>query len=197
MATTPSFYEVVVNGSPKIVRGLLTGLALGAGLPDEYWFHRDHDVVDPTTPRTVRRAAERLHLMPTATVRVVVPGELAKLLRARKKAIAVSGLCEIEAIDRIKQAQVEIKYHTYARRYDDEVQTLLTDLPRGIKLMNPVHKVEEHPEAKGSEGYAPAHHFESEGGGILLGRFDLVLDLRDRYDVHPLIECETIELVTT
>jgi len=197
MAQTVSFYEIVFKGSPKAIRGVLTGLALGAALPCDFWFHRDHDIVDPTVPRTARRTAEKLHLLPVTTVRVVVSGDLAKVLRARKKALAASGLCEIEAIDRIKQVQVELKYHTYAKRYDDEVQALMTDLPRGVKLMNPVHKIEEHPEAKGSERYTPAHHFESRGGGILLGRFDLVLDLRDRFDVHPLVECEEIELVTS
>jgi len=128
---------------------------------------------------------------------VVVSATLAKVLRAKKKALADSGVCEVESIDRIKQAQVEIKYQTFGKRYDDEVQALLRDLPRGVKLMNPVHVVETDPEAKGIEAYAPVHHFESNGAGILLGRFDLVIDLRDRLDVHPLIECDEVELVTT
>ncbi len=103
-------------------------------------------------PDTARRAAERLHLLPVTEVRVVVSGDLAKRLRAARKGINASGLCEIESIDRIKQAQVEFKYHTYAKRYDDEVQTLLSDLPRGVKLVNPEHEVRDRSRSQGRGG---------------------------------------------
>ncbi|MEZ4387341.1 MAG: hypothetical protein R3D98_07125 [Candidatus Krumholzibacteriia bacterium] len=196
MATTVSFHEVVCKGSPKAVRGLLTGLALGADLPCRFWFHHDHDIVDPAVPNTARRTAERLHLLPVGEVRVVVDGELAGVLRVRKKAIATSGVCEVVGISRIKQAQVLLKYHTFGKRYDDEIQALLRDLPSGVKLANATHDVEIDPDAVGDEAYTPVHDYESRGGGLLVGRFDLVQDLRGRFDVHPLIECGEIELVT-
>jgi hypothetical protein len=197
MAANVTYHEVVIKGSPKTVRGLLTGLALGAGEDLAFWFHEDEDIVDPTIPRTARRTIEKLHLLPTTLVRVVVTGTIAKLLRARRRAIEASGVCEVVEIDRVKKARFELCYHTYAKRYDDEVQILLKDLPRGVKLLNPVHDVELDPDAEGVEAYSPAHSFESRGGGIIEGRFDLVLDLRNRLDVHPLIDCEAVELLTS
>jgi hypothetical protein len=191
----PTFYEVVMKGSPKAVRGLLAGFALGQDLECCGWYHQDYDIAPGGDSASVRRAVERLHLLPVSEVRVVVDGNLAKLLRARAKRIAGSGVAEVESVKRIKQARVEVRYHTYARRYDEEVQILLRDLPRGVKLMDVEREVETDEEARGVEAYTAVHHFESQGSATLLGRFDLVLDLRDRLDVHPLIECDDIELV--
>lgn len=196
MAATVSYHEVVCKGSPGPVHGLMAGLALGAGLEAEFWFHDEHDIVDPAVPCSLRHRVARLHLLPQTEVCLVVSGAFVKLLRAHRKAIAASDVCEIEEIRRIKSAQVAVHYHTYARRYDDEVRILLKDLPRGVKLVDAKHEVHLDPEAEGIEAYSATHPFESRGQGVLTGRFDLVADLRDRLDVHPLITCDKIELVT-
>ena len=190
----PAYYEAVFKGSPKVVRGLLAGLILGSGAEADHWFHDDHDITDPTLPKTARRAAEKLHLLPVRDVRVVVTGELAATLRGLRRQLAASGPCELAELKRIRKTRVALRYHTYARRYDDEIRTLLRDLPRGVKLLEAKHEVTIDKEAKGVEAYAPAHHFESCGSGVLEGRFDTVLDLRNRLDVHPLIQCEELEL---
>ncbi len=196
-AAAPSFYEVILKGSPKAVRGLLAGLTLGNDLPHEVWYHQDEDVAEADDSGAVRRAVEMLHLLPVSEVRAVVTGPVAKLLRSLSRRIAKLGICEVEAIKRIKQARVELHYHTFARRYDDEVQILLKDLPRGVKLTDVEREVETDSEARGVEAYTAVHHFESSGSGTLVGRFDLVLDLRDRLDVHPLIDCDAIDLVVS
>lgn len=191
----PAFHEVVLKGSPKAVRGLLAGLALGNGIDHQVWYHNDEDIAPAETTASMRRAAEKMHLLPVSEVRAVVADPLARLLRSRKRSVAELGICEVVSIKRIKQTRVEVRYHTFARRYDDEVQILLKDLPRGVKLTDREHEVRTDAEAKGVEAYTAVHDFESCGSASLVGRFDLVLDLRNRLDVHPLIECGEIDLV--
>jgi hypothetical protein len=190
----PTFHEVEFSGSPKSVRGLLAGLIIGSGIACERWYHADEDIAPGAAKASMRRAAEKLHLMPVSTVQAVVTGELAKLLRGSARAIAARGVAEVVRIKRIKKARVELRYHTFARRYDNEVQTLLKDLPRGVKLEQVERSVEVDEDARGVEMYTAVHDFESCGSCVLAGRFDLVLDLRNRLDVHPLIECGEIEL---
>ncbi|HOX25800.1 MAG TPA: hypothetical protein PLL30_10475 [Candidatus Krumholzibacteria bacterium] len=192
---TPTFHEAVFKGSPKALRGLLTGLALGSGVASPYWFHDEADIADPGAPKRARRVVEKLRLVPAAEVRVVVGGGLAALLRRLRRQIAASGVCELDSLRRIKTARAALRYHTYAKRYDDEVQILLRDLPRGVTLEAPTRTVRTDPHAQGVEVYSPAHEFESRGGGVLAGRFDLVIGLRDRLDVHPLIECDQVDIV--
>jgi len=191
----PAFYEAVFKGSPKAIRGLLTGLVLGSGGTAPFWFHEDADIVDPGAPRRARRAVEKLRLVPVVEVRAVVGADLAKQLRGLQKQIGDSGIGEVDSIRRIKHARAALRYHTYGKRYDDEVQILLQDLPHGVKLEDVTRKVRTDPRAKGVEAYTPAHDFESRGSGVLVGRFDVVLELRNRLDVHPLIECDEVELI--
>ena len=193
--TAPTFYEVELKGSPKAVRGLIAGIVLGSGLEHDGWFHQDEDIAPSNQSVSVRQAAQRLHLLPVSEVRAVVAAPVAKKLRSLARTIAESGVCKVVAIKRIKQARVTVSYHTFAKRYDDEVQILLRDLPRGVKLQEVEREVETDAEAEGVEAYTPVHAFESQGSGVLVGRFDLVLDLRNRLDVHPLIDCGEIELV--
>ena len=42
--SSPAFYEAVFKGSPKAVRGLLTGLALGLEDEVSVWYHCDEDI---------------------------------------------------------------------------------------------------------------------------------------------------------
>ena len=191
---SPSFHEVVFKGSPKAVRGLLVGLALGADAPGQIWYHCDEDIAPADCPEGMRRTAERLHLLPVSEVRVVVTGPLAKRLRSLRSAIADSGVCELKSIKRIKQARVEVSYHTYARRYDEEVRVLLKGLPRGVRLTDVRREVTTDAKAKGVEAYPAVHDYEASGSGTLVGRLDTILDLRDRLDVHPLIDCGEVEL---
>ena len=191
----PTFYEVELKGSPKAVRGFLAGLVLGADLEHDGWYHLDEDIAPGNQSASVRRAAQKLHLLPVSEVRAVVAAPIAKKLRSLARAVAKAGVCEVVAIKRLKQARVTVEYHTCAKRYDDEVQILLQDLPRGVKLQDLEREVMTDTEAEGVEAYSPVHEFESRGSGVLVGRFDLVLDLRNRLDVHPLIECGEIELV--
>ena len=191
----PTFYEVALKGSPKAVRGFLAGLVLGADLEHDGWYHLDEDIAPGDQAASVRRVVQKLHLLPVSEVRAVVGAPIAKKLRSLARAIAESGVCEVIAVKRIKQARVTVSYHTFAKRYDEEVQILLRDLPRAVKLQDVEREVETDAEAEGVEAYTPVHAFESQGSGVLVGRFDLVLDLRNRLDVHPLIDCGEIELV--
>jgi hypothetical protein len=193
--TAPSFYEVAFKGSPKAVRSLLAGLTMGHGIDHEVWYHCDEQISDADCPESVRRAAERLHLLPVSEVLTVVTAPVAKLLRSRSRQIAKLGVGEVHHIKRIKQARVTVRYHTFARRYDNEVMTLLNDLPRGVKATGVERDVDTDAEARGVEAYTVVHDFESRGSATLVGRFDKVRELRSRLDVHPLIECGEIELV--
>ncbi len=191
--TTPTFSEVTLKGSPKVVRGFLAGVALGSGECLPYWFHHDEDIISDSGASTAHRAAALLHLQ-TGDVQFVATGPLVKLLRKVQREAADRGICELNSIVKIKSASCHLSYRAFATRYDEEIQALLRDLPRGVKLVDVEREVHTDPSAKGVEAYAPAHDYEAQGSARLQGRFDLVRAKRLQLRDHPLVEVKELVL---
>jgi len=188
----PSYSQVVLRGSESVVRGFLSGLAMGSGECLPHWFFEDEHV-DVPEDSPVHQAASFLHLAPHE-VYVVAAAPLVKALRKAEKEARARGLCEVVDIAKIRSASFEARYKAYAPRYDMEIQDRLDDLPRGLKRTDDEREVRSDPDAEGVEAYTPVHDFESRGRCHITGRIDLVIAKRKQLDEHPLIEVGEIEL---
>ncbi|MHB8080091.1 MAG: hypothetical protein ACYDIE_12655 [Candidatus Krumholzibacteriia bacterium] len=189
-ASAPDFFEVVLEGVAEAGRGFLCGLLLGSGQPGYLEF-------PPEQAPPGRTLGNRLRGMVGLS-----PHECRAIVdqASRDRLVALSSRLESEAglrlsdEGRVRAARFLFRYQAFARRYGEEIQTLLKGLPAGLTVDGggPVETVD--PEATGLEAYSPAHEYEISGEGSISGRVDLVIEARRRLAEHPLVHAESLEI---
>jgi hypothetical protein len=186
----PSFYEVIFKGSPQAVRGLLTGMALAGQEPQSAFFNFESGVFHEELGE---KLAELVHLR-HHDCHLIIDGVTATRIKKTAARIQESSGLELVSCRHIRSAEFGFNYSVYARRYDEEIADLLDDLPQGIKLMDFERRERLDPDARGIEAYTPVHDFEADGEGKVRGRVDLLIDVRQQLDRHPLIKAGLIRL---
>ncbi|MDO9695694.1 MAG: hypothetical protein Q7W56_13325 [Candidatus Latescibacteria bacterium] len=189
-AATPTYHELAIQGPRDLVHGFLAGLAAGAGSAAVAVFANEAGVAGPGLAAKLKGMIGAQH----QACRVILDGELRGLLKgATKRMTAETGLVVLSD-SRIRRASFGYRFQAYAVRYGVEIQDLLASLPAGLKIADRRVAEKHDPRARGVEAYAPAHDYEIEGGGTIVGRFDLVAEARRRLSAHPLIDADEIEL---
>jgi hypothetical protein len=189
-AARKSFYEVVIEGKPKVARAFLAGLVAGGG----YDATIHYSFLDGISHEgKIERISELLHVR-ALDCHVVVDAETsARLKKLAKKLPAETGLA-IKSNKHIRSASMAICFETFAKRYNDEIIEMVKTLPLGLRIDDYQHNVRLDPAAKGVEAYAAAHHYESSGSGTVVGRVDLLIDLKKKFANYPLIKSKDIVL---
>lgn len=189
-AAKKSFYEVVFRGKPKVVRAYLAGLISGSGHDATIYYSFEDGVFHEGK---VERLSELLHVR-ALDCHVIVDGETSSMLKKRAKKLPAETGLEIVANKHVRSASLEFSFETFAKRYDDEIVEVFKNLPLGLRLDGYQRNVKLDPEAKGVESYASAHHYESTGSGLVIGRVDLLIELRKKLHQFPLIKMNDINL---
>jgi hypothetical protein len=189
-ATQVSFYQVVLEGSPKTALGLLAGLQLGSGSAGTFYFCQHEGI---TTESLGERLAELVRLHPR-DCELVVDGPMNQQLKRLAKRITEATGLKLTASRRIRSAGFDFRFEAFARRYGDDILKLLHDLPQGARLEGFGTKERISPDAVGIEAYAPAHDYELRGRGRVVGRIDAVIEARRRLQRQPLLQLEPIQL---
>jgi hypothetical protein len=185
----PTFHEIVLEGHPEICRGLLTGLVIGADVPDGVFFSQEAGVAEQSFGERLKEMVG-LH---AAVCHVIVASPVRKLLERHKKRLAAEGV-RVASQKRIRSARFEFRYHAYARRYGDEIRALLRKLPSGLKLEGGKGEEKIDKSAVGVEAYTPVHDYEIKGEGAVSGRIDALIRARRVLEEHPLVTVEEIQL---
>ncbi len=187
-----SFYEVVFVGKPKVVRAYLAGLTTGSGEDASIFFSFQDGVFHEGK---AERLSELLHVRALDCHVIVDSGISGRLKKAAKKLPLETGLT-IDSNKHIKSASLNFKFEAFAKRYNDEIVEFFRNLPAGLRLDGYSHEVKLDPAAKGVEAYAAAHDYEAKGNGIVIGRIDLLIELKRKLQNFPLVQSEEIELKT-
>jgi len=185
-----SFYEVVLRGKPKVVRAFLSGLLMGADREATVFYSYLEGIHHEGK---VEHLAEMVGLRGT-DCHVVVDADTSTFLKRMARRIAGETGLEITSHRHVRSASLHFTYHAYAKRYEDEIQDFLRDLPGDVKLGGRKHDVRVDPSAKGVEAYSPAHDFEATGEGTITGPVDSVVEVKRRLADYPLIESDDIRL---
>ena len=189
-AAPVSFYEVIFQGRPKVVRSFLAGLVLGAGGKGRVFYHFDAGIEHEGK---VESLAELVGLKPS-DCHAVVDAATGKLLKRLQDGITASTGLTISSCRHIRTAQLPFKFKVYAAQYQREITDLVRNLPPGLNLVDFVHDEKIDPSAAGPEAYAPVHDYEACGEGKIVGRVDLLIELRKKLNQQPLVEEGQIEL---
>lgn len=185
-----AFNEVVFRGKPKVVRAFLSGLLLGADRRAQVYYSFLEGVKHEGRSE---KLAEMVGVRST-DCHVIIDAQTAGWLKGLARAIATETGLEITANRRIRGASLALKYHAYAKRYEDEIMAALGDLPAGVRLTGLKREARTDPTAKGVEAYSPAHEFEAKASGTLTGPVDALIGLRRRLAAYPLLKLAEIEL---
>lgn len=188
--TKKSFYEVVFTGKPKVVRAFMKGFVMGT---------LDNAMVIYSFNSGVWHEGKGEKLAEMVGIRgtdchVIVDSKTSALLKKRTRRIANETGLEITSHRFIRSASMSLKFQTYARKYNDEIVELVRNLPAGLRVDGFHHDVRLDPKAKGVESYATAHHYEANGEATIVGRVDLLVDLKKKFADYPLIQSDDIVL---
>lgn len=189
-SSKPTFYEVVFQGKPKVVRAFLSGLTMGTGHDATIFFSFTDGVFHEGK---VEKLAEFIHVRAT-DCHVIVDGTTSALLKKMGKRIKRETGLEITSHRNIRSASLKFSFTAFAPKYNEEIVALVKNLPKGLKLDSFQHDVRLDPAAKGVEAYSPAHDYEASGEVTVTGRVDLVIELKRRFADYPLIKSEDILL---
>lgn len=186
----PSFYEVVLEGSPKTVCGFLAGLLLGSGREGTVFFCHDAGIAYESFSG---RLAELIRLHPR-DCHVIVDGETRKYLQRLAPRIKEQTGLRLASSRYIRSAGMRFQFEAFARRYAQEILGKLYALPQGLRLVDFETKETVTPEAAGIETYTPAHDYEFKGKGRITGRIDLLITCRRDLETLPLLRLNPIRL---
>lgn len=190
--TAAAFNEVVFRGKPRVVRAFLSGLLLGAGRPAQVYYSYLEGV------KHEGRAEKLAEIVGVrdADCHVIIDAATAGWLKGLARQITAETGLAITVNRRIRGASMDLKYHAYAQRYEDEIRAALDDLPAGVRIAGMKREVRVDPRAKGVEAYSPAHEFEAKASGTMTGPVDALIGLRRRLAAYPLLKVSEIELKT-
>lgn len=185
-----AFNEVVFRGKPKVVRACLSGLLLGAARQASVFYSYldgvQHEGKAEKLAEFVGVRASDCH--------VIVDAETAAWLRGLSRAITAETGLAITSNRRIRGASLDLRYHTYGKKHEDEILALLRDLPAGVKLSGFRQQEQVDARGRGVEIYTPVHEFEAVGEGSLSGPVDELIRLRRRLLDYPLLKVADIRL---
>ena len=189
-AAKKSFYEVIFGGKPKVVRSYIAGLVAGSGHDATVYYSFEDGVFHEGK---IERLSELLHVR-ALDCHVIVDSQTSSLLKKQAKKLPAETGLEITANKHVRSASLEFTFEAFAKRYDDEIVAFFKNLPSGLRMDGYQRTVKLDPSAEGVESYASAHHYEASGSGTVIGRVDLVIELRRKLHQFPLIKLEEINL---
>lgn len=172
-----AWHELLVRGSDAAVRAFVAGFVAGHPAPGE------GVVVGHDVGLAAESLAERVRALLHAGSHIVLlaPEPLATALAdALAERGGHTGLA-LESRRLVRAARVAFAVDVFHEARAGAARAALFDrLPEGVTVVDPVERVERHPEAKGVELYAPLHAFAFHAAGTATGPVPGVLEMRRR-----------------
>ena len=182
---------MVFRGKPKVVRAFLHGLTMGAGGEATIFVSYNDGI---RHEGKVERMAEKVGLV-ASDCHVVIDAATSTLLKSLSRRITAETGLAVTSHRRIRSARMAFAFKVYTPQLNAELVKAVKNLPAGVKVQGYRHDIKSDPSARGVEAYAPSHHYEAQGEGVLTGPVDALVTIRRRLDKYPMIEAEDIELV--
>ncbi len=188
-----NYYEVVIEGNYRTIFGMLEGYRMGAEKPWLYYFSRLVNVKRETFSEVVREwvtLGNKLH-------HVIIEEEF---LNALKASVAKHGDNKkfgtgfLKSEKKIKGAGFRFEFTAYARKFAEEIKSIVNGLPAGLALSEYEPKEKVAKDAKGVELYSPEHEYTFEGSGKVSGGIAEVIETWIKFEEHPLIHPESIDI---
>lgn len=181
MAVT--YYELVIKGNAKLLKGFTRGYQIGRDIKSELYFCKDHPIKAHHLKDILTFRGDHIHLICTARTRK-------GLVSAIRKAQDLE--FELIADARVGKVYFEFKFETASRKVAGDIKRIFSNLRYDLKLKDyePSEAIDER--AKGVEFYTPAHEYRFTGRGRVEGDVSSLLALHEKLDRHEFVEVEDI-----
>ena len=181
MAVT--YYELVIKGNGKLLKGFIRGYQIGRDIKSELYFCKDHPFESHHLKEVLTFRGNHVHFICTAKTR---QGIISAIRKAKD--------LEFELItdERLKKIYFDFEFKTASRKVAGEIKRIFSTIRNDLKLVGykPSESIDEG--AKGVEFYTPAHDYRFEGGGRVSGDLDSLLRFHKKLTDHDFIEAEDI-----
>lgn len=181
MAVT--YYELVIKGNRKLLKGFIRGYQVGRDIKSELYFCKDHPIKAHHLKEILTFRGDHIHLICTARTR-----------RGIVSAVRKAKDLEFELItdERLRKIYFEFDFETVSRKVAGQIKRIFSTLRSDLKLRGykPKETIDE--KAKGVEFYTPAHEYRFEGKGRVEGDIDSLLVFHKKLDDHDFIEIKDI-----
>ena len=183
MAVT--YYEQVIKGDKKLLKGFIRGYQIGRDIKSELYFCEDYPIRGHDLKELLKFRGNHIHFICTARTR-----------RGVAAAIRQAKDLEFELVSdrRLKSIHFDFKFETASRKVAQEIKRIFATLRSDLKLAGykPKESIDEG--AKGIEFYTPAHDYRLEGKGRVKGDLDALLLLHKKLERHDFVDVEDIEI---
>lgn len=187
------FFEVIFEGKPDIINGMIEGFILGKGVKWE-WFPGSENFIETET--FIQFIKELASLKPRHHYYIIEE----ELYNTLHKAILDAGdlvyikMKYIKSAKLIKSSSFRFNAEAFSEKHAKEIRSLLENPPAGVTMSeyNPVEKKDK--TAKGEELYAPVHEYEFKCDGQVSGEVDAIIAFRKVLESNSLINVEKIKL---
>lgn len=156
--------EIMIKGEPALIKGFVIGFLEGCGDKKET-FVEEERIEEDSPLDMILHFFSHPHLVPVIAEAGMVES-LCQALQNRKEEIP----SKVVSVREVTGAFFEFKYKTFSEEMGKSLLAFFSNLPPGVQ-MKAGYKPEEKltPVGKGVETYAPLHHYELKGSGIIQG----------------------------
>ena len=183
------YYEMVISGSFLYVKGLITGLCIGANKKPDVIFNKEHNIERETLGEILKELVGLSDIL----VHVILPENLFEFLKDKlsKKTTGV----KIKSTKMIISAEFEFDFEAYTEKHKEQLKEIFDNPPGDVKFSDDT-KIQEkvYNDSEGIEVYTPAHNFEYTGRGRLKGSFPYVFEMFKKSVDHSLINVGKMHL---
>jgi hypothetical protein len=183
MAVT--YYELVVKGNEKLLRGFIHGFKIARGIERGLIFCREHPIKSHHLREVLTFHGDHIHLVTSG-----------RNHNAPATAIEKAEDLEFEIVEdkEITGAYFAFDFETVSKEVGNDLKAALRQLPAGLKLVDfdPVETID--PSAEGVEIYSPVHEYRFRGEGKVTGDLEKLLDFHKKFKEHVFIDVKDIEI---
>jgi hypothetical protein len=184
-----AFYELVISGSFLYVKGLITGICLGANQQPDIIFNKEHKIETETLGEIFKEYIGLSDVL----VHLIVPEYLLDLIK--EKITFKANRAIIKSTSKIESAEFEFDFEAYTEKQKKEIKKVFENLPANVKFSKRTSIDDKvYKDSEGIELYSPAHSIEYTGKGELEGTFPEIFDLFKKCTEHPLINVDKMNL---
>jgi hypothetical protein len=186
------YYELAIEGPTGrtlgFVQGFLAGHEKGRRVLDAYKEGFDSDTLRERLREMFRPSMQTYHLL--------VPDDLLSLVEDAVREGVDRGM-DIEIRDKraLAGARFAFSFQIFNREHGARCRSLFDPPPEGVTCADAQYRETIHPEAKGVEAYAPAHHYVLTGEGTVEGEIRAVLELHRKCRDEELIHQGDLEII--
>ena len=181
MAT--SYYEIVVKGNDKLLKGFVRGFQVGRSIKSGLWNCGDHPIDTKHMREVLTLRGDRIHLICTGSVRQ-------SIIAAVKQAADLE--FEVLSDKKILRTYFEFEFDAFSREAASGLKKLLEGLPAGLQLLDYEPHETIDAGARGVEMYSPVHDYRFRGKGRIGGDFDRLLSFRKNLEANELVSVKNI-----